>query len=107
MKIYQGIATCYSRDRSVYITNLARLANVLIVLNISLFFLTELVTLQGYYYTFYSLALLGLVYAGILIPHRWADRLWYYFFLLTLVSVAVYFVVISGWHWIATSRPPM
>lgn len=35
--------------------HLSRMTNLLIVLNVSLFFLTNLVTQQGYYYTFYSI----------------------------------------------------
>jgi hypothetical protein len=50
------------------------------ILNVSLFFLTELVTTQGYYYTYFSLLFLGMVQVGLLIPLGWFDRLGYYLF---------------------------
>lgn len=44
----------FEKDYEYYWSHLGRFTNLLIILNISLFFLTELVTRQNYYYTFYS-----------------------------------------------------
>jgi len=50
-KLHEG----FLRDNENYWANLSRLNNLLIILNISLFFLTELVTKENYYFTFYTL----------------------------------------------------
>ncbi len=89
---------------AVYWANLGRFTNLLVILNVSFFFLTELVTTQGYYYTFYSLLALGLVYLGLLVPVGRLDRLWYYLIFLVCEIVAVYFVVVSVVFWVVTNR---
>ena len=83
--------------------HLSRLTNLLIILNISLFFITDLVTKYGYYYTFYSLFFLSLTAAGPLLPIGLLDRLWYYSLFLVSECVGVYFLVSSVWYWIKTS----
>ena len=47
---------------------LSRFSALLIILNISLFFATELVTRQGYYYTYFSLLALSIVEFALLVP---------------------------------------
>lgn len=59
----------FEKDYEYYWSHLGRFTNLLIILNISLFFLTELVTRQNYYYTFYPLIFLGFVQIGLLT--RW------------------------------------
>jgi len=76
----------------------------LIILNISLFFLTELVTRQGYYYTFFSLLCLGVVAIGLLIPLGLVNRLWYYCIFLFAELVAIYFLTASIWFWVGTNK---
>ena len=51
---YRDLAIAFVSDHAVYWNNLSRLNNLLIIMNISMFFLTGLIS-QGYYYTFYSL----------------------------------------------------
>lgn len=94
----------FERDATIYWANLSRLTNLLIVLNITLFFLTGLVTEHGYYYTFYSLTGLGLVELALLVPHGRCSRLWFYLACLAVLAVAVWFLVVSGWYWIVTTR---
>lgn len=71
---------------------------VLIILNISLFFLTALVTRQGYFYTYFSPAALLVVEMGLLVPVGPVDKLWYDAFYLGWEGVALYFLVSSVWY---------
>lgn len=79
--------------------NLSRLNNLLVIMNISMFFLTGLVA-KGYYYTFYSLACLGVVGVGILVPTSLIHRLWYYWTFLMVELLGLYFLVASIMYWI-------
>jgi len=94
----------FESQMMIYWSNLSRTTNLLIILNISLFFVTELVTKHGYYYTYYSLLLLLLVKVGLLFPFGLLNRLWYYCIHLALVIIAVYFVVSSIWFWVITNK---
>jgi disulfide bond formation protein DsbB len=85
--------------------HLSRLTNLLIILNISLFFLTDLVTQQGYYYTFYSLICLAAVFLGPLLPFGLLGRLWYYLVFLAGELMGVYFLVASIWYWVKPAVP--
>lgn len=84
--------------------HLSRLNNLLIILNISLFFLTDLVTRYGYYYTFYSLLFLTLTAIGLLLPFGLLHRLWYYLIFVLSEAVGGYFLVASIWYWIGTYK---
>ena len=99
-KMHEG----FIRDSMNLWANLSRMNNLLIILNISLFFLTELVTKQNYYFTFYSLLFLGLVSLGLLLPLGLLNRLWYYLIFLTLEIFGIYFFVTSVWYWIVTTK---
>jgi hypothetical protein len=99
-KINQG----FIREGGHYWASLSRLNNLLIILNISLFFLTELVTKENYYFTFYSLLFLGLVSLGTLFPLGLLNRLWYYLIFLILEFIGIYFLVTSAWYWVVTSK---
>ena len=81
----QGVRLQFSEDYVLYWAHLSRFTSLLIALNISLFFLTELVTRSHYFYTFFSLSALCVVELGVLIPlglhrrhqlhlqrHRWS-----------------------------------
>ncbi|MGB3212305.1 MAG: hypothetical protein WBB19_16505 [Desulforhopalus sp.] len=57
----------FGAEHVLFWSNLSRLNGLIIILNISLFFLTGLVA-QGYYYTFYSMVCLGTVGFGMIIP---------------------------------------
>ncbi|MFC1799230.1 hypothetical protein ACFLZL_05445 [Thermodesulfobacteriota bacterium] len=76
----------------------------MIIANISLFFLTELVTRESYYYTFYSILFLGIVEIGLLLPVGLLNRLWYYLFFLISEFAGIYFLVVSSWYWVVTSK---
>ena len=98
------IVKAFTRDYPVYWANLSRLTNLLIILNISMFFVTELVTTAGYYYTFYSLFFLFLVFISLLLPLGLMDRLWYYAVFLIFESVGVFFLVSSVVYWVKMNR---
>jgi hypothetical protein len=102
--LFFKMALSFLKDYSQLWNNLSRLTNVLIILNISLFFLTELVTVQGYYFTFYSLFCLSMVHVLLLIPLGLLNRLWYYLIALFLEGIGAYFLVTSIWYWVVTSR---
>lgn len=79
--------------------NLSRLNGLLVILNISMFFLTGLVN-QGYYYTFYSLACLSIVAIGMVVPTSLVRKFWYYLMFLLFEIVGIYFFVASIVYWI-------
>ena len=58
---------CFSFEHVLFWSNLSRLNGLLIILNISMFFLTGLVAKESYY-TFYAMVGLGLVGVGMLVP---------------------------------------
>ena len=97
--------TVYQRHLAMLWGNLSRLNNLLVLMNISMFFLSGLVE-RGYYFTFFSLGCLGVVGFAILIPTRLIDRLWYYLTLLALEFVGAYFLIASVTYWIQHSDLP-
>ena len=94
----------FEAHKNIYWMNLSRFTTLLIILNISLFFATERVTRQGYYYTYYSLVALLAVEFALLIPVGLMNKVWYYGLCLTVESAALYFLVTSIWYWIRTNR---
>ena len=81
---------------------LSRFNNLLVIMNISMFFLTGLVA-KGYYYTFYSLICLGAVGMGILVPTALIRRLWYYWIFFSVELLGLYYLVASMIYWINNS----
>jgi len=71
-------------------------------MNISMFFLTGLVT-RGYYYTFYSLICLAVVGLGVLVPTRLIRRLWYYWIFLGVELSGLYYLAASMIYWVKNS----
>jgi hypothetical protein len=82
-----------------YWSNLSRINNLLVIMNISMFFLTGLVA-KGYFYTCYSVVCLGVVGMGVLIPTTLIRRLWYYWTFLVVELSGVYFLVASVIYWV-------
>ena len=76
--LWKKLSRSFERDASIHWASLSRITSLLIILNITLFFLTELVTKKGYYYTFYSIFSLCWVQVGTLLPLGLLNRLWYY-----------------------------
>lgn len=92
----------FSIEHVLFWSNLSRLNGLLIILNISLFFLTGLVA-KGYYYTCYSLVGLGLVGVGLLVPTKLVRNVKYYWLILVVEFFAIYFLVTSIVYWIRQS----
>lgn len=89
----------FEADRVVYWSHLSRLNNLMVVMNISMFFLTGLVA-KGYYYTFFSLGCLAVVGVGMLVPTALIHRLWYYGIFLAMEIVSLYFLATSVVYWV-------
>lgn len=90
----------FARQQAIYWANLARTTGLLVILNVSLFFVTGLVTHQGYWYTYVSLATLGAIYFLMLVPLGLTERLSTYVVCLVLRAIAVYFLVASVVYWV-------
>jgi hypothetical protein len=101
--LYQRLDKRFAPHADIHWAHLSRLTNLLIILNISLFFLTDLVTRHGYYYTFYSLLFLSVAAMGPLMPIGLFNRLWYYLIFLLNEAMGIYFLVVSGWYWVSTN----
>ena len=71
----------------------------MVIVNISMFFLTGLVA-KGYFFTFYSLICLGVVGVAALVPTLLIRRLWYYWIFLIVEFIGLYYLVASIVYWI-------
>ena len=89
----------FDADHVVFWNNLNRFNNLLVVMNISMFFLTGLIS-KGYFFTFISISCLGVVGAGQIVPTPWIRRLWYYFIFLSVEFIGLYFLVASIVYWV-------
>jgi len=98
------LQTHFETHKNIYWMNLSRFTTLLIILNISLFFVTERVTRAGYHDTYFSpLALLAVAFA-LLVPVGLVDKLWYYGVYLMAESIALSFLIPSVWFWVKTSK---
>lgn len=95
---------CFTADHAVFWANLTRLNNLLVIMNISLFFLTGLVA-KGYFYTFISLACLGVVSIASILPTPLIRRLGYYLVFFLFEVVGIYFLVNSIIYWVRNGNP--
>lgn len=86
-------------EHATYWSNLSRLNNLLVIVNISMFFLTGLVA-KGYFYTCYSLICLGIVGLSAIVPTSLARRIGYYWIFLAIEVLGLYFLVASVLYWI-------
>jgi len=96
---YTKLNHAFDADHMNYWSNLNRVNNLLVIMNISMFFLTGLVA-RGYYFTFYSLICLGVVALGSLIPTTLIRKLWYYWTFLGIELIGLYFLVASILYWV-------
>lgn len=91
--------TAFCRDHVLFWSNLSRLNGLLIIMNISMFFLTGLVA-RGYYYTCYSMVGLAVIAVAMVIPTRLVRNLGYYLVFLLIEMINVYFLLVSIIYWI-------
>ena len=100
-----AITAAYRRHLVMLWGNLSRLNNLLVVMNISMFFLSGLVE-RGYYFTFFSLGCLAIVAVATLIPTPLIERLGFYLALLVVEGIGLYFLVASVVYWLQHSDIP-
>ncbi len=93
---------CFHEQYAVLWPNLSRVLSLLVVLNISLFFLNGAVTRGGYYYPVISLAVLAAAELLTLLPLGWQARLGFYLLVLGLCFVAAWFLGSSIVYWMHT-----
>jgi uncharacterized membrane protein YjgN (DUF898 family) len=96
---YEKLKIAFDIDHVIFWSNLSRLNNLLVIMNISMFFLTGLVA-KGYFYTFYSLIILSIISVGLLIPTALVRTLRYYWFYFVLELLGLYFLVASVVYWV-------
>ena len=96
---FEKLEKAFDADHVIFWGHISRLNNLLVIMNVSMFFLTGLVT-KGYFYTFYSLILLGVVGVGVLVPTTLVRRLWYYWIFLIFELLGLYFIVVSVIYWV-------
>lgn len=101
--IYEQLEKQFASHADSHWAHLSRLNNLLIILNISMFFLTDLVIRHGYYYTYYSLSFLLLTAIGPLMGFGLLTRLWYYLVFVLSEVAGTYFLVVSAWYWVKTN----
>ena len=94
----------YEEDYLLYWTNISRATTLLIILNISMFFLTGLVTTQRYFYTFFSIVALSVVLLGGILPLGYHRSFKVYIFFLAFEFIGAYFLIASAWYWVITNR---
>ena len=91
----------YEKYLIVFWSNLSRLNNLFIILKISMFFLSGLVS-RGYTYTFYSISCVFIVAILTILPVSYVGRLWFYLLNLFFVLVGIYFFIASIFFRVAT-----
>lgn len=90
---------CFHEQYAVLWPNLSRVLSLLVILNISRFFLTGAVTRGGYYYPVISLAVLAAAELLILLPFGLQARLGCYLLVLGFCLVAAWFLGASIVYW--------
>lgn len=101
MPIYRDnkLRHAFDIDHASYWSNLSRINNLLVIMNISMFFLTGLVA-RGYFFTSYSLLCSVIVGTGVLVPTTMIRNLWYYWIFLVVEFTGLYFLVASVIFWV-------
>jgi hypothetical protein len=97
--MYYRLEKAYRNYMVIFWANFTRLNNLLIILNISIFFLSGLV-LKGYFYTFYSIGCFSAVAIITILPVNYISRLWFYLLNLLIEIIGIYFLVASVVYWV-------
>jgi hypothetical protein len=91
---------CFREEHSILWPALSRTANLLAVLNVSLFFLTAAVRKGGYWYPVVSLTLIGVATLLILLPLNLHGRLGFYLLVLALYVASALLLGASIAYWL-------
>ncbi len=97
--MYYRLDESFRNNMVILWANFTRLNNLLIILNISIFFLSGLVS-KGYFYTFYSISCFSVVAIITILPVHFIGRLWFYLLNLLIEIVGIYFLVASIVFWV-------
>jgi len=97
--MYFRIDESFRNHMVIFWANLSRLNNLLIIVNITMFFLSGLIA-QGYYYTFYSIGCFAFVAILMTLPVPFIGRLWFYLLNLLIEFVGIYFLLASIIYWV-------
>ena len=97
--MYFRIDESFRNYMVIFWANLSRLNNLLIIVNITMFFLTGLIA-QGYFYTFYSIGCFAFVAILMILPVPFIGRLWFYLLNLLIEFVGIYFLLASIIYWV-------
>ena len=97
--MYFSIDESFRNHMVIFWANLSRLNNLLIIVNITMFFLTGLVA-QGYFYTFYSIGCFAFVAILTILPVPFIGHLWFYLLNLIVEFIGIYFLVASIIYWV-------
>ena len=97
--MYFRIDESFRNHMVIFWANLSRLNSLLIIVNITMFFLSGLVA-QGYYYTFFFIGCFALVAILTILPVQFIGRLWFYLVNLLIEFVGIYFLVASIIYWV-------
>jgi hypothetical protein len=90
----------FHQQHAILWPGISRTANLLAILNVSLFFLNGSVKSGGYYYPLVSLSLLAVAALLILLPLGQHDRLWYYLAVLMICTAAGWLLGASILYWL-------
>ncbi len=99
-RFWQKCENAFLQQHAILWAALSRTGNVLIMVNVSLFFLTGQVTDGGYRFPVYSLGLLAVATLMILLPLGWHDRLWYYLVILCVQAGSGWLLGASVVYWL-------
>jgi len=94
----------YEERIAIYRDHLQQSTQMLVLLNIMFFFLTELVKTHGYYFTYYSLLFLAIIQIALLIPSRTLSSFRAYIVYLVCKVIALYFFISSVVYWIRATN---
>jgi len=97
--MYKSLDEFFRNHMVILWANLSRFNNLLIILNISMFFLSGFVA-RGYYYTFFSIGCFVIVGILLILPLPLLGRLWCYLINLLLESIGLYFLISSVVFWV-------
>ncbi|MBK1829454.1 hypothetical protein JIN77_01850 [Verrucomicrobiaceae bacterium R5-34] len=99
----KNCTSSFHQQHAILWPAVSRTANLLAVLNVSLFFLNGSVKSGGYYFPLLSLSLLALAVLLVLLPLGQHDRLWYYLVVLTLCGIAAWLLGSSILYWLQSN----
>jgi len=99
-RMWQECQSCLHDNLDVLLGNLSRATNLLVILNVSLFFLTGRVGVGGYTWPLCSLVILGALQLLLVLPLGLNRRLGFYLVMVALWCVAGFFFAGSVLYWL-------